>query len=226
MKQNVTVGIVLKRINFGEADRIITVITPDYGKLRLMAKGVRRVKSKLAGGIELFSVSSITYIPGKRDISTLVSTRLDSHYGEIAKDINRTMLGYELLKLIDKTTEDECEGAFFELTKEVLEGLNDNSIPLSLVEGWFYVRLLELLGHSPNLHQDSAGKSLVAGKDYEFDFDSMAFFERASGAITTKHIKFLRLLVNCSLEQIKRVEDMDQISKDCVKLLRTIIKMN
>ena len=57
MKQLVTEVIILARTDYGEADRILTVLSPEYGKLRLLAKGVRRVKSKLAGGIELFSVS-------------------------------------------------------------------------------------------------------------------------------------------------------------------------
>jgi len=60
VKQFVTTGLVLSRTDFGEADRIITVLTPDHGKLRLMAKGVRRMKSKLAGGIDLFTVSDLT----------------------------------------------------------------------------------------------------------------------------------------------------------------------
>ena len=223
MKQNVTTGIVLKRINFGEADRIITVITPDYGKLRLMAKGVRRVKSKLAGGIELFSVSSITYIPGRRDISTLVSTRLDTHFGEIAKDINRTMLGYELLKLLNKTTEDECEDGFYELIKVMLEALNDRSISLDLVESWFYVRLLTLLGHSPNLEQDSRGNRLIANQSYDFDFESMAFFEREPGNFTDKHIKLLRLATRHKPEQIAKITDTEKLLKDCKALLRSLI---
>ena len=45
-----TVAIILKRINYGEADEYVNFVTPDYGKLRLMAKGVRKSKSKLAGG--------------------------------------------------------------------------------------------------------------------------------------------------------------------------------
>ena len=103
--QRRTQCIVLLRVDYGEADRIVTVLTPDVGKLTLMAKGVRKVKSKLAGGIELFSTSEITYLPGRGSIATLVSTRLDTHYGTIVSDINRTMLGYELIKLLDKTTE-------------------------------------------------------------------------------------------------------------------------
>jgi len=81
MKQLVARAIVLSRTDFGEADRIITLLTPDQGKVRLVARGVRRAKSKIAGGIELFSISDITYMTGKGDLGTLISARLDRHYG-------------------------------------------------------------------------------------------------------------------------------------------------
>jgi hypothetical protein len=105
MNQLTTQGIILGRTDYGEADRILTMLTPDHGKLRLMAKGVRRVRSKLAGGIELFSVSDVTYIKGRGDIGTLISTRLVRYYKYIVSDINRTMLGYDLIKLLNKVTE-------------------------------------------------------------------------------------------------------------------------
>ena len=54
-----TRSIILTRINYAEADRIITFLTPSNGKVRAIAKGVRKAKSKLAGGIELFSISDI-----------------------------------------------------------------------------------------------------------------------------------------------------------------------
>jgi DNA repair protein RecO (recombination protein O) len=85
MNQIITTAIILRRTDFGEADRILTLITPDHGKIRLMAKGVRRPKSKLAGGIELFSVSKISYIKGRSEIGTLVSAQLNTHYGTIVR---------------------------------------------------------------------------------------------------------------------------------------------
>ena len=109
MQQIVTRGIVLTRTNYGEADRIVTILTPDHGKQRLMAKGVRKLKSKLAAGLELFSVSDISYIPGRGEVHTLVSSRLRVHYGKIVENLDRTMLGYELLKRINRATEDAAE---------------------------------------------------------------------------------------------------------------------
>ena len=70
-----TQAIVLRRTNFGEADRILTLLTP-LGQRGAMARGVRREKSKLAGGIELFGVSDVVLQQGKGDLATLTSARL------------------------------------------------------------------------------------------------------------------------------------------------------
>lgn len=194
MNQQLTTAIILKRTDYGEADRILTVLTPDHGKLRLMAKGVRRVKSKLAGGIELFSVSHITYIPGRGEIGTLVSTRLDKHYGTIVKDIERVQLGYELIKQLDRNTEDEVEPEYFNLLAESFEALDDIQVPLITTKLWFFARLLRLGGHEPNLQTDTAGQRLDATKAYNFDIEAMTFTVHASGRYKAADIKFLRLL--------------------------------
>lgn len=62
-----TQAIVLRRTNYGEADRILQLLTP-LGKMSVMARGVRREKSRLAGGIELFGVSDIVVTTGKGEI--------------------------------------------------------------------------------------------------------------------------------------------------------------
>ncbi|HSX33957.1 MAG TPA: DNA repair protein RecO [Candidatus Saccharimonadales bacterium] len=194
MNQQVTQAIVLSRTDFGEADRILTVLTAQYGKLRLMAKGVRRVKSKLAGGIELFSVSDITFIKGKSDIATLVSTRLRTHYAHIVADLERTMLGYELIKRLNKITEDEVEPAYFELLEHAFIALNQPKIPTALIELWFGTQLLQLGGHMPNLQTDETGKRLEETASYTFDFERVSFAISPHGRYKAADIKFLRLL--------------------------------
>lgn len=194
MNQQITQAIVLARTDYGEADRILTLLTPDQGKLRLMAKGVRRVKSKLAGGIELFSVSDITFIKGRGDMGTLVSTRLVRHFGTIVKDIERTMLGYELIKQLNKVTEDEPEPEYFALLEQAFGALDDHIIPLTLIKLWFDMQLLRLGGHAPNLQTDADGRKLSAAQTYDFSLDAMAFVANPNrGHFTAQHIKFLRL---------------------------------
>ncbi len=194
MKQIATEGIILSRTDYGEADRIITLLTPDHGKLRLMAKGVRRIKSKLAGGIELFSVSSITFIPGRGEIGTLVSTRLAKHYGHIVEDLDRTMLGYELIKQLNKVTEDHPESGYFDLLHTTFEALDSPALGLDLIRFWFATHLLRLSGHVPNLHTDRGGSKLDAAQLYDLDPDNMCFIPVPHrGSFGASHIKFLRL---------------------------------
>jgi len=220
MKQLVTDVIILARTDYGEADRILTVLSPEYGKLRLLAKGVRRVKSKLAGGIELFSVSTITFVKGRGEIGTLVSTRLSKHYSQIVKDLQRTMLGYELIKQLNKTIEDEPEPEYFELLHQAFEALDDHTVPLSLVSMWFAAQLTRLGGHTPNLQTDEQGRKLVSDQLYDFDSEHMRFVTNPlDGAFTANHIKFLRLLyAGNTPKAMMQVQGIGKMLVDCSPL--------
>lgn len=221
MKQLTTQAIVLSRTDFGEADRILTLLTPEYGKLRVMAKGVRRVKSKLAGGIELFSVSDIAFIKGRGDIGTLLSSRLNKHYGNIVKDIERTMLGYDLIKQLSKAIEDEPEPEYFELLRQTFEALDEHDISVDLVRFWFMAQLLRLNGLSPNLQTDTNGGKLVADAQYNFDFDHMAFVGAPDvGRFTADHIKVLRLAFSGnSAAVLQRVGNIKSLLQDIAPIV-------
>ncbi len=218
--QQVTDGIVLRRIDYGEADRIITLLTPEHGKLRLMAKGVRRVKSKLAGGIELFSVTNITFSPGRGDIGTLVTSRLTRHYGRIVQDIDRTMLGYDLIKQLDKATEDHPEADYFHLLDHAFAALDDAAVPSELIRLWFAAQLITLGGHTPNLDTDTEGVKLAAGQQYEFSFDDSTFTVRSGGPYGTDAIKFLRLVFGGAKPAVlARVAGVDNLARSLAPLV-------
>lgn len=214
MKKFITKGIVLTRTEFGEADRIITFITPGYGKVKAIAKGVRKSKSKLAGGVELFSVSQLSFMVGKKEINTLISSRLIVHYGNIVKDIHRTTAAYEAMRLANKATEDEPEEAYFKLLQRTLVSLDDFNIPLGLSTTWFNMQLLKLAGHTPNLRTDLEGKKLLESAKYSFDMDRMGFFTAGSGKFSAKHIKFLRLGFGSNQPKaLNRIEDLAVLIK-------------
>lgn len=222
MKQLVTRAIVLSRTNFGEADRIITLLTPNSGKVRLVAKGVRRAKSKLAGGIELFSISDITYMTGNGDLGRLISARLDKHYGNIIQDIIRVQLGYELIKLLHKITEDNPEDDYFYLLQQGFAGL-DGTIDVNIIRLWFLAQLLRLSGSSPNLATDTAGETLQAAARYNFDFDTMTLAARPSGNFTAAHIKVMRLLFNVTdLATLRQVQGITELLPDIAPLLHAM----
>lgn len=224
MKQLQTTGIILTRIEYGEADRIVTLLTPDQGKLRLMARGVRKIKSRLAGGIELFSISDITFIKGRGEIGTLISARLKQHYGNIVRDIDRVQQGYALIKLLNKATEDEPEADYFNLLEQTFLALDDAEVPLDLIEAWFQARLLGFSGHQPNLLTDTEGHDLSADGSYDFDFDAVSFSARTNGQYNADQIKLLRLLFSDNTPRsLARVQGTDQLLPTLKTLLQLLI---
>lgn len=224
MKQLQTIGIVLSRTNYQESDRILTILTPDNGKVRVLAKGVRKSRSKLAGGVELFSVSEIGYMRGRGELSTLISSRLLRHYGNIAQNIDRTMLGYDLIKLLNKVTEDEPEESYFELLQTAFESLNQPDIQADLIKLWYYAQLLRLAGHTPNLRTGLSGTALDRDASFVFSYDDMVFSERHDGPFEAGHIKFLRLVFgNNKPGSLQKVQGAAYVLPACLNLVLTIL---
>lgn len=224
MNQLVTEGIILKRTNYGEADRIITLLTADSGKISLVARGVRRAKSKMAGGIELFSVSSLTYIRGRGDLGTLVSARLEQHYGDIVKNIDRVQLGYDLIKILDRATEDAPEAEYFVLLQDAFAALNEATIAVDLIRFWFSAQLLKQAGFTPNLLTDIAGARLSADQSYSFDYDNVSFAENATGKFQADHIKFLRLaFAGNPPATLQQIQNGPALLKTTMPLVQTML---
>ena len=198
MKTVASSAIILKRINYGEADRILTLLTHKHGKVSAIAKGIRRQKSKLAGGLELFSVSDVSFIEGRSELKTIVSAQLERHYGSIVKDVERTMTAYEFLRLMDTQTEHECDEAYFELLNTGLEALNEHHIGLSIVQAWFLARLLKMIGADINVEHQVDASLFEESQQYNFSFDDMAFFAHRVGTFGPQHIKLLRLFAKVS----------------------------
>lgn len=215
MKPILTTGIILTRVNYQEADRILTILTNDQGKVRVMAKGVRKIKSKLAGGVELFSVSELSVLRGRGEVGTLVSSRLLRHYETIVKDIDRTMYAYEFLKVMNKVTEDNAEQEYFQLTNDVLAALNVATHPLSLVKLWADMQLLGITGHQPNTMQDSNGALLQSDASYDFDSGNLSFEQRPDGIYSAAHIKVLRLAVSQPIDKVALVSGIEPYVEGC-----------
>ncbi len=225
MRRFRTKAIILNRTEYGEADRILTFLTPDHGKVKAIAKGVRKSQSKLAGGIEFFSVSDISFIPARREVGTVVSTRLIKHYGNIVKDLERTNLAYKLIKQLDKATEDAPEAAYFDLLQTGFEALDDFTISPQLVELWFNMQLLRLAGHTPDLRTDTAGNKLSPDQTYNFDFDKMHFTPEGRGGFGADHIKFLRLGFSPNTPHaLSRIKGADKHVSDLQAIVQSMLQ--
>lgn len=224
MKQLVTKGIILRRTNYAEADRIITVLTNDQGKIRLVAKGVRRIKSKLAGGIELMSINDLTYLPGKGDLGTLISARVLTNFGQIVTNVERTMYAYEVLKLIDRVTEDSPEPMYFSLLAAALQGIDSTAVDLDWIRLWLSIQLLIVGGHGPNLEVDANGEPLEPTANFTFNFEDMAFIPHDAGSFDARSIKLLRLVERAqSPLLLSRVSGGRELLDPLVMLTRTML---
>ena len=209
-----TRGVVLRRINYGEADRVITFLTADYGQVSAMAKGVRKQGSKLAGAIELFSESDVSFIKGKGQLDHMVSSRMIRHFGNIVSDYERVSLGYEIIKQAHKASREFDEPRLYGLLIDSLEALNDTSIPADLIAAWFKLNLLAALGQQPNLTHDIDSQKLADKHRYTLLPDDGAFRPDPQGEISSDHIKAWRVLLRAKPDKAAAIGGLVQAIAD------------
>lgn len=145
-------AIVLKRRDQGEADRLLTVFTPNHGKLVLLGKGVRKTQSRKAGHVELFTHSTLLVAKGRTwDLVTQAETV--EPYIALRESLLRTSYGYYVAELLDGfTQEQDAHPAMFTLLRETLQRMaasKEETLPL--VARFYDLHLLALAGYQPQL---------------------------------------------------------------------------
>lgn len=208
-----TRAIVLRRTNYGEADRILRLLTP-LGQRSVMARGVRREKSKLAGGIELFAISDVVINTGKGDLGILTSTQLVHFYRHILEDYDRLQFGYEAINLISRASEDIDEPDWYGVLSEVYMGLDAQSVPLQLTQSWFYLHYAELTGYELNLSVDVTGQPLEGDKTYMYDMNERGLRPAEQGDINADHIKLLRILMTKPIQAVAQIGGVELVLPD------------
>lgn len=175
-----TEAIVLSRKNFGEADRIITIFSKNYGKLRVVAKGIRRLTSRKKGSLELFNHTKMFLVRG-RGMDIITETELKNEFSNWRKDITRVGIAYHLCEVVEKlTAEGQDQEEVYRLLKLALEKL-DKMKDGQLIE---FVRRFKLrvLGDLGFLEKD---------KDIPMNIDDY-IEELINGGLKTR--RFLRYL--------------------------------
>lgn len=121
-----TEGIILKRRNFGEADRILTVFTLQKGKLSILAKGVRRITSRRAGNVELLNRVSI-FLHQTKGLPILTEAVGLESYQKLKEDLTLSTYAYHIIELVDKLTAENQENPYvYTELVEVLKRLEKN----------------------------------------------------------------------------------------------------
>src|SRR5689334_4717440 len=145
---NTVEGIVLKRRNVGEADRILTIFTKQQGKIRVLAKGVRRISSRRAGHIEVFSHAILTIHSGKTMDMLSEATHVDAK--DAIASITNVSYAYYLCELVDQLLPDNQEHVdVFTMLRDALGAVRreKDEKRLDLYMGEFTHRLLWILGY-------------------------------------------------------------------------------
>jgi DNA repair protein RecO (recombination protein O) len=210
---------VLRRTNYGEADRVLDLLTPD-GRVSVMARGVRKEKSKLAGGIELFAVCDVVVGQSKGDLGILTSAQLVHFYRHILEDYDRMQFAYEVLGQVARASASLDTAEWYDIVAEILAALDVRTVALPLVQTWFYVRVAQLLGEELGTVRDYKGDRLQSDKKYRYDSQEKGFVEDANGSITSEHIKILRLVAVKPLNVILQVGGMGEYLADCLYVAR------
>ena len=218
-----TYGYVLRRTNYAEADRIINLITP-IGKIAVIARGVRKEKSKLAGGIEMFTLTEYNLHKGKGDLMVVTGARMIEHYGEIIKDFDVMQLAGVFLKKISIASENSDNSDYYKILDQSLRALN-GGMRKELVEIWFWLNLLKAMGEEVNLYRDSLGEKLEIDKKYEWNKFENCFDESVNGSYSENEIKLLRLMVSLDLNVVKKIKTNEQLLEKALILVRIAAKV-
>ncbi|OIP98961.1 DNA repair protein RecO [Candidatus Wirthbacteria bacterium CG2_30_54_11] len=143
-------AVVLKRSDFGEKDRLLTLLSPSHGKIRAIAKGVRRPGSRQAGHLELFAHAKVYLAEGRNlDIITQAETLASHHL--IRTDLGMLSLAYYIAELGDAlSVEDEKNYPLFSLVKSAFSQIGGSVDHSSLIT-WFEMTLLDIIGYRPDL---------------------------------------------------------------------------
>lgn len=217
-----TKAYVLKRTNYGEADRILNIITP-RGKMSVIAKGVRKEKSKLAGGIELFSLVELIIHQGKSEFGLVTSAKMVEYFSKIVTNYDRTEFAAEVLKKISKYAEGSDNPEFFSIADQSLRALN-GGVNNPLIRSWFLINLMRANGEEVNLYRDIDGEKLTPEKRYSWDLMESAFIANENGNFGANEIKMLRLMMTSELRIVARVKNYEEMMPRLSHLAEIIAK--
>jgi DNA repair protein RecO (recombination protein O) len=224
MKTYKTTGIIIKRHNFGEADRILTIYTREYGKIKVLAKGVRKTHSKLGGHLELFYVTEFLIHKGK-NIDIVSGAELKKRYKNI-DDKNLINYFFAISELLYFATEEREENiAIYNLTDEILSKIS--CLNVFVLFFLYELKLYNYLGYHPETGKCAmCGKNLVS-KEVNFLFrvggticQECARKKSESIKISDNTYKIIRFAKNASVKNLLKIDYKNDVMGELEHVIR------
>jgi DNA repair protein RecO (recombination protein O) len=142
-------GIVLTRRNFGEADRILVLYTKNFGRISLLAKGIRRPKSRKRGHVEVFNKIKFQAVVG-HGLDLIIEAEVTDGFKEIRTSLKKISLAYYITEVVGRIThEGEEHVEVYDLIIDTFERLKTTKL-LKKLRLQFVTELLIILGYWPN----------------------------------------------------------------------------
>jgi DNA repair protein RecO (recombination protein O) len=237
-----TQGIILKQTKLGEFDKIVTIYTPELGKLRAVAKGACRPKSKLGGNVEPLTHSLMLLAKG-RNLDIITQSQTINGFLPLKSDLWRMACGLYILELIDSFTVEGGENRpLFDLSLDILKQLSEPDSTEAILR-YFELHLLHYLGYRPQLRRcvncDSPLKPVVnffspskggllcphcnSEEIHRYE-QSEAMSLKTSLPLSVGVLKVLRLWQSCDYATARRVKVKPELSWELEQVLREYIR--
>jgi DNA repair protein RecO (recombination protein O) len=143
-------GIVLRSFPFGEADRVVVILSPNHGKLRTVAKGIRKTKSRFGGRLEPFTHVDLVLYEG-RNLDTITQVSVIEAFPHLRDDLDRVMAAGTMVEAVDAVaSEGEPSLRMFLLLQRGMRALDHGQSSRDLVTS-FLLKLAEVIGLAPAL---------------------------------------------------------------------------
>ncbi len=223
-------AIVLRRINFGETDRVVTLLTRERGKLSAIAKGARKPISRLAGSTELFTYSRIQLATGKT-LDVITQAEVKESFPRIRADLGRIAHATYMLELVDRLVEErEPNMDLFELLLSALYLMERPNDPGKIAR-MFELQLMKLLGYEPTLGKCVRCKRPLPGAELFFSPSLGGVVCRECGSLPEDAIRISRAMVDVMLEllaadapHVERMHIRSDVMEEIAKVMRWYIR--
>lgn len=160
-------AIILQHSDWGEADRILRLYTREQGKLRAIAKGARKLKSRKAGHLEPFMRSRLMLAQG-RDMWIVTQAELIEPYDPLRQNLESTARMAYVIELLDRLTYEEGQNwQLFDLVSSTLGRLVEQTDPFVPIH-YYEMRILDLTGYRPLLFECASCRKKIEAEDQFF----------------------------------------------------------
>lgn len=218
-------AVVLRHTNWGEADRILTLYTRQLGKVRAIAKGVRKMRSRKSGHLEPFTQVNLQLARG-RDMFIITQAEATNTYLHLRDNLVGVGYASYVVELLDRFTFDDDENPpLFHLLANTLKRLDQESRSFLAVR-YYEVRLLDLLGYRPHLfHCASCETEIKAEAQYFSALQGGVLCSKCgSGAaearpISIQALKYLRHFQRSTFAEASRARISPHVNREMEQIM-------